>query len=503
MEEEVYIINPDYIIKNDENRYVLYNHWNLKNDSVQIRTFLHPLQVQLFSYFSQEPRTFGENLIAIAKDYGYSVEEVKDMLTPFIENKQIKILKYQDGKSLIPKNFIINIANSKKEYKPLFSGKPDYDPSQAVDLQTGRLNKAPYNITFMLTNKCCTQCCYCYADTKTTVQHYVPVERIICIIEEAKKLQLHNINILGGEVFLYKNWDTVLTEIIKNGFMPELISTKIPIDEEIIRKLKATGYTNILQLSIDTLDQNAASQTLHVSQGYVEKIKKGVALLEQYEIPYQVGTVLTKWTAGSQNLCDLYVFFCDKKCLKQWEIRQAMYSLGKSASNFLEISAKRAIIKEIATLVKNEFIPHASFKITMEENAAENKFRISKDGCRSFKHGQCSAMNTHLFILPDGKATICEQLYWNPDFIVGDINHSSLEEIWHSPQMMKFVNLRREDIHKESACKTCNFFEMCFSTDRNRCWADVIKAYGSQCWDFPDPYCYFAPELKNDIYAQY
>lgn len=99
MEEEVYIINPDYIIKNDENRYVLYNHWNLKNDSVQIRTFLHPLQVQLFSYFSQEPRTFGENLIAIAKDYAYSVEEVKDMLTPFIENKQIKILKYQDGKS--------------------------------------------------------------------------------------------------------------------------------------------------------------------------------------------------------------------------------------------------------------------------------------------------------------------------------------------------------------------------------------------------------------------
>lgn len=62
MNDELYVINPDYIIRSDENRYLLYSHWNLKNDSVQIRTFLHPMQAQLFSYFAISPFPFNQVL---------------------------------------------------------------------------------------------------------------------------------------------------------------------------------------------------------------------------------------------------------------------------------------------------------------------------------------------------------------------------------------------------------------------------------------------------------
>lgn len=501
MNDELYVINPDYIIKSDENRYLLYSHWNLKNDSVQIRTFLHPIQAQLFSYFAITPLPFNQVLSQIATDYGYTSEEVKTMITPFIENKQVLTLKYHDSKIFIPKNFLIKLSDTKRPYQPMFQEKVHYDPSLKVDLETVRLKKAPYNITFMLTNRCCTHCCYCYADTTTRIDRYVPIERIVNIIEEAKRLRLYNIQVIGGEVFLYKHWDIVLGEIIKNGFMPEFLSTKIPITEALIQKLQAVGYTNMLQLSIDTLNQEIASRTLHAPKGYVDEVKKGIDLLETYGIPYQIGTVLTKWTANAANLEELYSCFSGKKQMRQWEIRPVMYSLDKNEANFQQLKVEKDVFDKLTSLVEQQFTPHASFKITMGENGeGEEKFRSVENGCRAFKHGQCSALNTHLFILPDGKVTICEQLYWNPDFIVGDINTSSLEEIWHSERMMKLVNLQRKDIKAESACKSCRFFEQCFHIYRNRCWADVVKAYGKANWDFPDPCCAFAPDMKNEIY---
>lgn len=501
MDKEIYIINPDYILKEDGNRYLLQSYHDLKNDSSQIQTFLHPMQVQLFSYFAMIPLPFNQIISQIATDYGYTLKEVEAMVIPFIENKQILILKYCDSKIFIPKNFLIKLSETKRPYQPMFQEKPNCDSNLNTDLKTVRCNRAPYNITFMLTNKCCTHCCYCYADITTKVDHHVPVNRIIDIIKEAKRLQLHNIQVIGGEIFLYKYWDIVLDEIIKNGFMPEFLSTKIPITENIIQKLQNVGFTNRLQLSIDTLNQDIANQTLHAPKGYIIELKKGIDLLETNGIPYQIGSVLTKWTATESNLKELYTFFSDKKQLRQWEIRPAMYSLDKNEANFQQIKVRKNIFDNLTSLVENHFASQASFKIAMRENGEGlEKFRSVKDGCQTFKHGQCSALNTHLFILPDGKVTICEQLYWNPEFIVGDINESSLEEIWHSKRMMELVNLQRKDIKVESACKRCHFFEECFHIYRNRCWVDIVKAYGKMNWDFPDPCCAFAPDLKNNIY---
>ena len=38
------------------------------------------------------------------------------------------------------------------------------------------------------------------------------------------------------------------------------------------------------------------------------------------------------------------------------------------------------------------------------------------------------------FVLPDGKVSACEQLYWHPQFILGDLKEQTLAEIWQSPR---------------------------------------------------------------------
>lgn len=499
MDNTKYILNPDYIIRDDYNRFCLYNKGVMQNNAVPIYTFLHPLQARFFSFFTKEPQKLDDIISLISEDFDYTKDEVLKMVIPFIENEEIKILKLNDNNIYIPRNFLIQLEKVKGKYQPLHLKVPKESIYKAVDLKIRRLNVAPSSVTFMLTNQCCTHCCYCYADTTTTVSQHVPLGRLIEIVKEARKLNLSNINLIGGEVFLYKNWFHVLRSLVENDFMPDILSTKVPITENIATKIIDSGFTNLLQLSIDSLEPEKLSKTLNVNSHYARLLKKGIEILEEKHIPYQVGTVLTKWTASEENLKEIFTFFSTKHYIRNWEIRPAMYSIKKSESNFTDLKVSKNRFEELYSFIEQNLQPDSPLLITISKDVINKDYRKSEKGCESFAGAKCSALNNHFFILPDGKVTICEQLYWNPNFIIGDINHSSIEEIWQSPKAMSLVNMKRQEINKNSACRTCAFYDMCFRVDRNRCWSDIIKTYGENNWDYPDPRCSKAPVMLHDI----
>jgi radical SAM protein with 4Fe4S-binding SPASM domain len=120
----------------------------------------------------------------------------------------------------------------------------------------------------------------------------------------------------------------------------------------------------------------------------------------------------------------------------------------------------------------------------------DNKF-LSKARCSGNMYG--------FIILPDGNITICEELYWHPEFIIGNINKQSILEVWSSQKANDLFYLQQSLLDKKSACSSCESFSIC----RHRggvCWREVIKTYGVDCWNFPDPRCKFAPEKINNLY---
>ena len=145
-----------------------------------------------------------------------------------------------------------------------------------------------------------------------------------------------------------------------------------------------------------------------------------------------------------------------------------------------------------------EVVAQSPFPVTMNRQAVELQYRYAHTEKCPFEGSKCTALRTHLFILPDGKVTICEQLYWNPRFIVGDVTKESIQDVWNSEKSMRLWNLDKRMLSSDSPCKECPVMEVCYS-ERNRCWADVIKAYGEEGWDYPDPRCEKAPELKNRL----
>lgn len=493
----IFYFNPDYIIRPDGDRYLLSNRRIRRYDSDEIQTFIHPCHAWILSLFTNGCSI--ENAISIiAGKFNVSVHEANDILKPWIENKQQFEIRIRGINILIPKNVII--FQDKIEQTETLGNINIPSPSfKWVDLATQR-HSIPYLLTFMLTNRCLTDCCYCYADKRKNIGRLLPVERILEIIHQAKDIGVYNISLIGGEVFLHPKWDIILKELIDNGFCPDVISTKIPLTEELINKIIKTGYNGKIQFSLDTVNFTIAERMLRVGRDYLDSFLHGILLFEKYSsMQYKIETVLTKENAYEKNMDELFAFLNERVNISAWEIRAAMFSCYKSENNFHSIRASKDSLIRLYKYIDDNFTNKTSFKIITSRSELDKRHFYAEKGSSSFEGSRCSALNHHMFVLPDGKCTICEQLYWNKNFVIGDLNADDILSVWNSPKVHKLLNIERHTINPKSACHECSFYEDCFRIYRNRCWVDIIKAYGEDNWDFPDPRCNFAPKVKRDV----
>lgn len=492
-----YFLNPDYKLRKDGDRFLLYCRNDKKYDSEEVETFIHPYHAWILSLFSKGI-SLEDVICLLVKKNGISASKASEIIYPWINNSTSFILNIKGVELLIPKNIIIE-ENTIIDFDNL----TNYDIAlpesvEWVDLETRRL-EVPLNITFMLTNRCVTNCYYCYADTKTQVKNLLPTKRIKEIIHQAKNLGVNNINLIGGEVFLHPYWYDILKELIDAGFCPDSISTKVPLTKGIIKHLKEIGYKGKIQLSIDSINPQLTQLIYKVNTHYIECVKKGIMLLEEANIPYKIETVLTKDTALTENLTSLYSFFEDKKNLLFWEIREAMFSHFIRECDFQALMAPKEVLKNINTYIKSNIEKKAPFPVITRRSESSRKYFQTKNGCKYFIGRHCTALNSHFFVLPDGKCTICEQLYWNANFIIGDLNNDNIMDVWNSQRSKELLTIKQENINVKSACHDCKLFNDCFIITRNRCWSDIIKAYGASNWDFPDPRCCYAPKMNTNI----
>ena len=92
-----------------------------------------------------------------------------------------------------------------------------------------------------------------------------------------------------------------------------------------------------------------------------------------------------------------------------------------------------------------------------------------KPNDQCFKGGSCGILENRLFVLPDGKVTLCEQLYWHPQFILGDLKEQTLAEIWQSPRAKALFEMGQTQFRENSACTKCHIFEFCIPKLRKEC----------------------------------
>lgn len=493
--DDVVILNPDYHFKNDLDRVVIYSKNKVASySSLGWKSYIHPMQALVLSMFST-CMPLKEQLKLLSEKFKLSIEKVQNLISPYINNEQPFHTEFALQEIFFPKNVLITMDRISPEHIKYDIDVQDFKCDN-IDLTPDRMHKSPLSLLYMLTSKCVTSCKYCYADKKTKCEEMDTIE-ILELIKECKRLKLAYIDVIGGEIFCKKDWNIILQALVDSDLTPTYISTKVPITENIARLLYQTGYNNVIQISLDSLNEDILRKTIGVKLGYLENIKKGINILQEYGFKIQIDSILTRYNTTKEEMQKLYEYVSVIKKLVYWEVRVPGASIY-TPQTFSEIKADKAELLAICSFVEEEIIPRANIDIHVSKNELVKTFRKGKCDASIFRECVCGVLKDRLFILPDGKVSLCEQLYWHPQFIIGDLRKQSLEEIWQS-EKAKSMYVWKKDFYQgsKSQCVQCKAFDFCHD-DHRKCWLRVIQAYGEEHWDYPDPCCEFAPQLLKD-----
>lgn len=118
------------------------------------------------------------------------------------------------------------------------------------------------------------------------------------------------------------------------------------------------------------------------------------------------------------------------------------------------------------------------------------------------KNQTCYANSFAMSILSDGKVSVCEMLYENENFVLGDVRHQSITEIWNSLKALTLYSYKKELIQKkdDNSCCSCAIYDKCKTgLGKKICYVDVAKIYGNEQYEYPDPRCPNAPEYNRSL----
>ena len=488
-----YVLNHYYKLRHDRYRTLIHSS-NINNTIVEVDNkwmdIIHPIYAMILSFFSK-PITIETATKRIASFLSIKEETAYLLIIKMVNNRDYFHIHYKGHDNNFPKNLLIHEDELTSEIS-------NYEPSmflyERVDLETHRLYNAPIDVTFMVNNKCLTDCIYCYANKnhECKMLGFSMVEKII---EEAHKSSIRNFSVDGGEFFIYLHWKELLETLKAYKYVPYLVSTKYPVSENNIQYF--SSFNIPLQISLDSYNSTVLNQMVGNIPNYADRMTETIQLVDKY-CSFQIATILTKYNGTIENLEDMFNHIKNYKNIKKWNIRIAFKSLY-SKTDFSNIRLDRSYFHVIQKWV-NEKQNDVSFEISFSTGRETNFFQ-TEGGSKNFIGDRCSANSSHMFILPDGQVTICEQLYWDKRFIIGDLKTQSITDIWRSDKALNLANPQRSVFSKESPCNTCAILSSC-NAAMNRCYANILKVYGKEHWDFPDPRCINAPKnIPESIYV--
>lgn len=490
---EYYVFNHYYKLRHDRHRTFIMSSGagkSMEDVDTEWTESIHPIYAMILSFFSR-PITLLDVTEKIAKFLSIKKETANSLVRKMVENKDYFHINYKGYENNFPKRLIIPADDLKAEIV-------DYTPAmfkyEKVDLDTIRIFEAPLDLTFMVNNTCLTDCIYCYANKSHRCKN-MDFSLVKKIIKEARDIGIRNFSVDGGEFFIYPYWRELLQELKNHHYTPNLVSTKYPISESDIKKF--SEYNVSLQISLDSLNPNVLEKMVGKIPHYAERMQETIRTVDKY-IPFQVATILTKYNGNIQNLEEMFEQIKSLKHIRKWDIRVGFKSLY-TKQNFSDFQIERSHLQEIQEWAV-EKQKEVSFNLQFVAGREVNFFK-SEEGSKSFIGARCSANSMHMFILPDGQVTICEQLYWKKEFLIGDLKEQSISEVWNSPRALYLANLSQSDYSNESACKSCELLDSC-NAYMNKCYANILKVYGDEHWDYPDPRCVHASrDVLTSIYV--
>jgi radical SAM domain protein len=486
LDDRVYAVNPNYFLRKDSGLGLIYagedRVCHAHEASLGFVSFCHLALARAFVAFDGQ-RTFREAVAVAAQYIPLPEEKLAPLLQRYLENAQALAIptKWHIAQS-IPEHMLV-------EVKPgvVYRAYDEADfagPAEALRIPS-RL-EWPLTAYLMLTMHCVTDCAYCYAKRNMMLGESLSLNRVLSLIEEAAELKMAAFDPNGGDVFTYPHWREVVAKLLACGFNP-FLSTKKPLSKEEVEQLRTLGV-NRLQLSIDSLEPQVVEKTQHVPSGehYVEDMRATLAQLTKAGMRVNINTVLSYHNADKEQVRAFLKEILVYGCIRRVSLTAAGYSLYIPQGGYLP---RLDDVLAVNDMVEREFaaqIAQGRVRVTgyAEKPSPDPNVRAQAFAKRAF----CTANTRNLVILPDGKVTVCEELYDYPEFIIGDLKKQTIRELWTSQKALSLFQQVQSTFPDDSACKHCEDFVEC-RQGKGVCYKNILKAYGIANWQYPDPGC--------------
>jgi radical SAM protein with 4Fe4S-binding SPASM domain len=346
---------------------------------------------------------------------------------------------------------------------------PDARPTTRLD--------HPVSLMIMPTDKCMTDCIYCYACRRPIPAHrLLTVSRIQDLIAEASRIGVTSINLDGGDILARKDHLAILECLAAYG-MNSGISTKGYISKEHARQLHAVGVS-WLQIGLDAPDDLV--DNLVGRPGYFRKTIESIYNMVNAGITVRTNSIIVR---ESLPLLPRLIDILMDLPLMNIKVAPAFGSRYRGNPEMLLTAEMKKIFRSYMTEAEKKYEDQKS-RINWE--CHDDVMDISREeaAARFRERPMCSSGRSQIVITPDGKVVTCEMSPQDEEFIVGDCSYQSIAEVWNSSRLQQWWRPARDRFMK-TPCYDCDEFEGCI-IQRGQCWYDAYIAYGSPYAPHPE-----------------
>ena len=314
---------------------------------------------------------------------------------------------------------------------------------------TKRSYKNPDITVWEITLKCNLKCLHCGSSAGIKRADELTTTESLQLCHDLSDVGFKGIALMGGEVFLRKDWPIISKEIKDLGIVLSIISNGYFNPEKIIPQLTKLE-PECLMVGVDGATAETQDKIRNV-KGAFEKVKTFIRAAKKANLP--IGIITTVHKMNFQELPKIRDFILEEKI--GWQIQEAT-PIGRFPKQ-LVLSDEEYYALGLFIYSTQKKFQNKDFPIVGTHNFGFYSRAIPNLSNYPEWNG-CYAGKTVLGIQSNGNVKGC--LAMSDEFIEGNIRDRRIKEIWNDPNSFaysrQFIN---EDLGEN--CQQCKYGNKC------------------------------------------
>lgn len=307
-----------------------------------------------------------------------------------------------------------------------------------------QLKSAVWEITLA----CCFSCKYCGSAGGKKRENELSTAECLDLAHQLAELGCKRVSLIGGEVFMRKDWKTIVNELTACGIRTCIITNGFLFNNEILNDLKEVQVESVA-VSLDSIE--TVHDTYRQKGSYARAIN-AINRLAEAGLTVTVISTLNKESAA--HLREFYEILRPMP-ISAWQL-QACSPMGNAAKSGIDF---RFDFGQVISFVEDT-MEEAPFAMGIADNIG---YYTDSEGTLRGHEGSfytgCAAGLSNLGIDSIGNIRGCESMY-DERFIEGNIRERSLADIWNDPDAFAY-NRKFSADNLTGACASCPYGKYC------------------------------------------